>query len=206
MKKVFLYFLFLITYSSPLFAAPNLTVEISMDVRSATAAAAKKDATESALRSGVLQVLSRYSDRAIVENLIAGADEAILQNLVASTSIANEKTSKTAYSARFSITLDRMAVEKWYADNNVPNFLSAADESSDRMIISIELANGLADWAALNQIIREDGDNYGLSLRSIFRNSASAYIRTNKRRKFQNICAAAGWGVSSRDGVVRISK
>lgn len=207
MLKKILYFLLIVNCQlSIAFAAPNLTTEINMDIRAATATAAKKDATDSAMRSAAIQILARYSDRAIVENLIMGADDAALQNLVASTSISNEKSSKTAYSARLAITLDRPAVEKWYNENNIPNFLAAADESKDRMVISIDLANGLSDWAALNHIMREDGDNYGLTLRSIFRNSASAWILTNKRRKFQNVCISNGWNISSRDGTIRISK
>ena len=187
-------------------AAPNLTAELNMNVAGNSAAAAKKDATESALRGGIIQILARYSDRAVVENLIMGADDSILHNLVASTGITNEKSSKTAYSAKISITLDRMAAEKWYADNNVPNFLNAADESKDRSIIAIELANGLADWAALNQAVREDGGAYGLSLRSIFRNSATAYVLSAKRKKFVNLLAASGWRVWSQDGILRVSK
>ncbi|MDR1071532.1 MAG: hypothetical protein LBL21_02750 [Rickettsiales bacterium] len=191
--------------SAALPAAPNMQAEVGADMRAATAAAAKREAADSAVRSGVMQVLARYSDRMVVENLIAGADEQALQNLVAAMSISNERQSKTAYSAKFSITLDRAAVEKWYADNNVPNFLSAADESSDRTVISIDLS-GLGDWAELNRIVREDGTNFGLTLRSIFRNSATAYILANKRRRFQTLVASGGWTVSSRDGVVRIAK
>jgi hypothetical protein len=202
-----LLYLFLVTCSLlPAYAAPDLTVEIAMDVRAGTAAAAKKDATESAVRSGVIAVLGRYSDRAVVENLVMGADESVIQNLVASTSIANEKTSKTAYAAKYSVTLDRVAVEKWYSENNVPNFLSAADESKDTSLIAIDFANGLSDWAELNQIVRGSGDNYEMSLKTMFRSSATAYILTAKRRKFQNLVASNGWNVSNRDGIIRISK
>ncbi|MDR1027601.1 MAG: hypothetical protein LBL46_04260 [Rickettsiales bacterium] len=187
-------------------AAPNLTAEMNMNVSGSSAAAAKKDAAESALRGGIIQILARYSDRAVVENLIMGADDAALQNLVASTGIANEKSGKTAYSAKISITLDRGAAERWYNDNNVPNFLNAADESKDRSVIAIELPGGLADWAALNQVIRDDGGNYELSLRSIFRNSATAYVLTSKRRKMTGLLSADGWRVWTQDGVVRVSK
>jgi hypothetical protein len=192
--------------AAPAFAAPNLTVEINMDARATAAAAAKKEATESAVRAGAIIILGRYSDRAIVENLITGSDDAAVQNLVAATSISNEKTSRTAYSARFSITLDRVAVEKWYSDNNVPNFLSAADESRERSVVSMEFSNGLSDWVELNQIMRDSGENYEMSVRTIFKTGATAQILTNKRRKFQNLCAANGWIVSNRDGVLRISK
>lgn len=188
------------------FAAPNLTAEIRVDMRASTAAAAKKDAVDSAIRNAVIQIVARYSDKAIVENLLMGVEDIVLQNLVSSTSITSEKTSKTAYSADFSVTLDRVALEKWYSDNNVPNFLSAADESQDKSIISIELTNGLSDWASLNQLVRDDGNDYGLGLRSIFRNSATAYILTRKRYKFQNLCVSAGWSVSVKDGIVRIKK
>ncbi|MDR1826438.1 MAG: hypothetical protein LBQ49_01975 [Rickettsiales bacterium] len=206
MKKIFSAFCFAFLFFSALSAAPNMTAEINMDVRAATAAKAKADASDSAIRSGVIQVLSRWSDRAVVENLIMGADDAVLQNLVASTSISNEKTSKTAYTAKFSVTLDRAAVDKWYNDNNVPNFLAAAIGSDDRAAVYIEMPNGLNDWIQLNQAVRESGDSYDMVLKSIFKNSATASIRASQRRKFQNLCLSAGWHVSSRDGVVRISR
>jgi hypothetical protein len=208
MKKLFCLLLAVCCASlaSPARAAPNLTAEINIDMRADTAAAAKNDAMGSAIRSGVIAVLGRYSDRAIVENLIMGADESVIQNLAISTSISNERTSKTAYSANFSVTLDRVAVEKWYGDNNVPNFMSAADESKDKSVISIDFANGLSDWAELNQILRDSGENYEMSIRTMFGTSATAYILTNKRRRFQSLAAANGWSVSSRDGILRISK
>jgi hypothetical protein len=205
MKKLIFLLLIASRLAPQAFAAPNLSAEMNMDVRAATASAAKKDATESAVRIGAIQILSRYSDRAVVENLIMGADESVLQNLVAATSIEGERQSKTAYSARFSITLDRQAVEKWYESNNVPNFLAAADESRDRSIISIDIG-GLADLAELKRIVREDATDYGFVLRSIFRNSATAYVLANKRRRLQNLLASNGWRVWSQDGIVRISK
>ena len=82
----------------------------------------------------------------------------------------------------------------------------AADGSDERQVIHIEMSGGLADWTALNQAMRDSGDDFGLSVRSIHSTSATAYILTAKRRKFQNMCAANGWAVSSRDGVLRISK
>ena len=187
-------------------AMPNMTAEISMDARANTAAAAKREANESAVRAAVMQVLARYSDRAAVENIVMGADEGALQNMVAATSISNEKTSKTAYGAKFSITLDRAAVEKWYADNNVMNFLTAADDSNERVVVSMEFSNGISDWTELNRIMREGGDAYGLTMRTIFRTSATAYIPTNKKRKFQMLCSSNGWSVTSRDGVLKIAK
>ena len=188
------------------YAAPNLTAEINMDIRANTAAAAKREATESATRAGVLQVAARYSDRAIVENLIVGADDSVLQRLVAATSIANEKSSRTAYGAKFSIIIDRGALEKWYNDNSIPNFLAAADGSTDKTIVVIELNNGVSDWMALNQMIRESGDDYGLAVRSIFRNSATAHMLEHKRQKFRQLCLNSGWSVSTREGIMRVAK
>ena len=197
---------FFILYSPVAVAAANLVAEINMDIRAATASKAKAEASEAAIRSGAIQILSRYSDRAIIENLISNADDDALQNLVASVRISNEKTSKTAYAARFSITLDRGAVEKWYGDNNVLNFLGPTEEDTDRTAVYIEMSNGINDWVHLNQVIRESGESYGLALKSIFRNNATASIIASKRRKFQGACAGAGWSVSWRDGIVRISK
>lgn len=205
MKKFALFFglLFIPTF---VFAAPNLTAEITMDIRADTADAAKKEATSTAIRGGVIQILQRYSDRAVVENLVMGRDDSELQNLVSAVSITSEKQSRTAYSAKFTITVDRSAMEKWYADNSVPNFLSAADESKDKTVIYMNFANGLSDWAALNQTIAADGNDYGLSLKTIFGNSATAYVLTNKRYKFTNLCVANGWTVTNQNGVIRITK
>lgn len=188
------------------YSAPNLTAKINMDIRATTGARAKSDATDAAVRSGVIQVLSRYSDRAIVENLLMGADDAQLQTFVATMSISNERVSKTAYAADFSITIDRTQIEKWYTENNVANFLAAADDSDERQIIHIEMSNGLDDWTLLNQAMRDSGDSFGLTVRSIYNNSATAYILTAKRRKFQTMCANSGWHVSFRDGILHISK
>ena len=194
-------------FISDVFAAPNLTAEINMDIRAATASKAKAEASESATRGGIIQVLSRYSDRAVVENLIMGADETVLQNLVASTRISNEKTSKTAYAAHFTVTLDRAAAMKWYGDNNVPNFLDATDGADDGAVtVHIELSNGVSDWVHLNQIMRESGESFGLSLKSIYRNNATASIRASKKRRFQSLCASSGWTVGARDGSLRIAR
>ena len=206
MRKIRAFLIISFAVIGAAFAAPNLTTEINMDIRAGTASKAKAEASDAAVRGGIIQIASRYADRATVENLIMGADDDALQNLVVATRISNEKTSKTAYAARFSITLDRAALEKWYSANNVPNFLAAADDSDDRIAVAIEMSNGLSDWVALNQAVRESGDNYGLILRSIFRGGATASIRASKKRKFQSVCANAGWSVSSRDGAIRIAK
>jgi len=187
-------------------AAPNLSADINADIRAATAAEAKREATDYAVRTGVTAVLSRYSDRLIIDHLLDGMDAAALHNLVAATSISNEKLSKTAYAARFSITLDRGAVEKWFAANNVPNYISASDESKDRMIIIAVFPNGIGDWAELSRLARESGEKYDLSIRTMYRNRATAYILTNKSRKFQSLAAANGWTVGNRDGIIQISK
>lgn len=206
MKKIPIVCSLLFAVFTAAFAAPNMTIEINMDMRASTASKAKADATDAATRSGIIQVMSRYADRAAVENLVMGADDAALQNLVAAVRISNEKSSKTAYAARFSITVDRAGLEKWYIENNVPNFLSAADDSDDRVGVSIEMSNGISDWTLLNHALRESGENYGLVVKSIYRNSATASIYGAKRNKFRNMCAAAGWSVSSRDGILRIAR
>jgi hypothetical protein len=204
MRKLFT--LFFSLFMGIAYAAPNLTAEINMDVRADTAAAARREATDSATRGGVIQVLARYSDRVMVENLIMSADEATLNRLVAAVSISNERSSRTAYSATFSITLDRGAMDRWYSDNNVPNFLAAADGPRDKSLIVIQLNNGLDDWRMLNQMMRESGQDFGLTVRSIFRNSATAHIYTRHQRAFRQLCANNGWIVSTQEGVMRIAR
>ncbi|MDR2770132.1 MAG: hypothetical protein LBB08_01645 [Rickettsiales bacterium] len=208
MKKIIELFLFFCASAFaviPAVAAPNLSSEINMKISAASASTAKREATESATRSAVIQILSRYGDRAGIENIIAGADESVLNALIATTSISREKLSKTAYEARFAITLDRSAVEKWYADNNMPSSLPASEEV-DLALVALELPNGLADWTDLKLLLLSDGDNYGLVVRSISGIGATAHIFTNKRRKFQNLVASAGWAVSNAGGFLKISR
>jgi len=124
---------------------------------------------------------------------------------VSSTGISNERTSRTAYSAKFTVTFSKDAVEKWYADNNVAHFMDAADGSGNRSLVVIEVRN-LTDWATLKHALRTDSANFNLRINSIFRNSATAYVNARERGRFQILARNNGWHASAADGILRISK
>ena len=204
MKKLLIAFIANILFITNLYAV-NLSVTVDADKRAATAAAAKRDATNSATRSAALIVLSRYASRYMVESALANMDDAELSNMVSTISISNERASRTAYSASFTIRFDQRAVERWYSDNNIMNFLAMATGAGNRSLVMIDVG-GLGDWARLKKTIRESGENFNLTIHSIFRGQATAYVATIQRRNLQNLMIANGWRATSYDGILRISR
>jgi len=202
MKKLILLFFALFATSA---SAVNLTSIIDQEMTGNSAAAARQSANNAAIRAAASEVLGRYADRNLVAEALAETDDTRLLNMVSTTSIANERTSRTVYSARFTITFSRSAMERWYGDNNIVNFMDMADGAGNRSLVVIEIRD-LTDWAALKRAIREDSANFNLRISSIFRNSATAYVNSRERGRFQTLARYNGWHASSSDGILRLSK
>jgi len=185
--------------------AVNLTSIIDHGTSGSTAASAKQSANNAAIRAAASEVLGRYADRGLVSEALDNTEDARLLNMVTSTSISNERASRTAYSARFTISFSRSAMEKWYGENNIADFLGAADDSGNRSLVVIEVKD-LREWAALRQAMRSASTDFNLRINSIFRNSATAYVNARERYKFQTLARSNGWNASASDGVLRISK
>ena len=189
-------------------AAPNLTDSVQVERTAETAFAAKSDAMNYARRRAFNKVVARYSDRAAVEALSEGMTDAQVLNMVGSSSIANEMTSNTAYSALVTITFDRPAIERWLRENNVPNFISATDDTGPRAQVFFQITGGLREWAGLTKELREAGvwKELDVKLTSIWGQNVSATIAGGRRREFINAMRGAGWKVSEEDGIVKTSR
>lgn len=189
-------------------AAPNLAYTVAAEQTAETALAAKSSAMNNARRQAFNSILSRYSDRSIVERLSEDMTDAELLDFIGTTSIADEKTSATAYSANITITLDRAAAEKWLRVNNVPNYLAAADDSGPRSQVFFHISGGLNQWVALAKDLRGSGvwSDLDLKVSSIWGQNVSATIAGGRRYAFVSAVRNLGWKVSEEDGIVRVSK
>ena len=188
-------------------AAPNLSYTISVEQDSATAVAAKTAALGNARRAAFENVLSKYAEREAIENLSSELKDADILNLVGTMSIADEKSSATAYSATVTITLDRAAVQKFLDDNNVPNYMGMYDEITSRVPVFFDVA-GLRNWAALVRDLREAGvwGDLDIKISSIWGRQVSATIRAGRKKEFIKSVHAAGWRVWEENGMLRASK
>jgi len=193
---------------SAVYAAPNLTDTVSVEQTADTAFAAKTAAMNSARRQIWGNVVSRYADANMVSTLSANLTDSDVLNMVGSTSIANEKTSATSYAADVTATLDRDALAKWLRDNNVPNYLSAADDSGARTQVFFDVAGGLRAWVSLNQSLRSAGvmDDANMKLASIWGRNVSATINTGQKGAFAASLRNLGWNVSEQNGILRVKK
>ncbi|MCL2331669.1 MAG: hypothetical protein FWC61_03955 [Proteobacteria bacterium] len=186
-------------------AAVNLTGTASVEKTASTAAAAKSLATDDARRQIAIAVLSRYSDPKTISMLIKNASDSDMTGLIASSGIDNEKTSATAYSANFTMTLDPDATAKWLRDNNVPNYMSAADNSGDRAIIFFNIG-GLKQWAGLKQKLRDSDMDSELELKTMQGRNISATIPSARREGFVNALRSLGWTVTDDNGILRATR
>ena len=131
----------------------SLVGTVSVNQTSTTAANAKINATNSARRQILLNVLSQYSDKTALNELLQNSSNDDLMNLVSSTSVANEQISADAYSANITMSIDNAAVKNWLSANNVQNWVPLA-ETSEKFTALIVVSNGISDWAEIKRITR----------------------------------------------------
>ncbi|MDR1207059.1 MAG: hypothetical protein LBK26_01445 [Rickettsiales bacterium] len=196
------------SFTFSLWAAPNLTDTVAIEQTADTAFAAKSAAMNSARRQIFNNVISRYSDSKIIESLSSDMDDAAILNLIGTTSIANEKASDTGYAADITMTLDEGAVSKWLRDNNVPNYMSAADDAGSRTQVFFDISGGLKGWISLNKSLRVTGlaDDADMKLSGIWGRSATATIASESRNAFGSALKSLGWIVSEENGILRVRK
>ena len=134
--------------------AMTLSGTVSVNENSDTAANAKINALNSARRQILTVVLSQYSNKESLAELIEKTSSDDLMNLIVSTSVSNEQMSTTDYSAKITMNLDNEAVKKWLNENAVENWVPLT-ESDEKFTLVIVLPNGIQDWSELKRIVRE---------------------------------------------------
>jgi len=188
-------------------AALNMAYTMSVEQSAANAAAAKNAALNMARRAAFENVLSRYAEPGAIESLSAELRDADILNLVGTMSIADERSSATAYSATVTIILDRTASERLLAEHNVPSYMSLYDDIGSRTPVFFHVS-GLRNWAGMVRDLRaaDAWSDLDVSISSIWGRQVSATVRAGQGERFKNSMRAAGWWVWEENGVLRASK
>lgn len=186
------------------FAAPDLTGTTSVEKSADTALGAKNAAFNTARRNVIADVLSRYSDVKLVSAVLENTPDADLVPLISTSSISNERASNTIYNATFTMTLDRVMVGRWMAENNIPNYMAAADSAGDRITMFFYIGGGLRQWSGLMTNLREMGLDRDIELKTMQGQNVSATIPTAEKNKYLNALRELGWRVTDTDGILRI--
>ena len=181
----------------------NLSGSISVNETSDTAANAKTNAVNSARRQILSGVLSQYSNKDALNELIKNTSNDDLMNLISSSSVANEQMSSNSYSAKITMNIDNDATKKWLTENNVQNWIPLA-ENSERFTVLMVVSNGIQDWAELKRVVRDD--NIEIETQSIVGNQIVAKMPLTYRTKFTAAVKNAGWKFADNGGVLQIWK
>lgn len=188
--------------SSDAFGA-TLSGSVFVNQTSDTAANAKINALNSARRQILTNVLSQYSDKNSLVELVKETSSEDLMNLILSSSVANEQMSSNGYSANITMNIDNDAVKKWLNGKGVQNWVPLA-ESDEKFTVSIIVPNGVQDWAELKRIARED--NIEIETQNLKGNRIIAKLPLSYRAKFTAVVRGAGWKFADNDGVLQIWK
>ena len=181
----------------------NLSGSISVNETSDTAANAKINAVNSARRQILSGVLSQYSNKDALNELIKNTSNDDLMNLISSSSVANEQMSSNSYSAKITMNIDNDVTKKWLTENNVQNWIPLA-ENSERFTVLMVVSNGIQDWAELKRVVRDD--NIEIETQSIVGNQIVAKMPLTYRTKFTAAVKNAGWKFADNGGVLQIWK
>jgi len=181
----------------------ELNGSVSVTQVSDTAAKAKVNAMNLARRQILFNVLSQYSNKDYLNDALQKSSDEDLMNLVVSTSVSNEQISSTGYSANVMMNLDNDAIKRWLNDNGVQNWVPLK-QSDEKFTTFIVVQNGVADWAELKRIVRDD--NIDIETQSIIGNQILAKMPLNYRSKFTINIRNAGWKYADNGGILQVWK
>lgn len=200
MKRIF-YILSLFAMSAA--SAADLHGNVSLNITSDTATAAKNIAMVEARRQIVSDVLAQYSDRALLMDALGATSDEVLNSLIASTSIAGEQVSTTTYSANISMEIDAGAARSWLMENGIQNWLPNAD-GENRLVVLAEMSSPLVQWAELNDISRRE--KIDINVKNINGNQLMIDLPVTSRGAFTIALRENGWRYSNMDGALRVWK
>jgi hypothetical protein len=176
---------------------------VSVNQTSTTATNAKTYAANSARRQILFNVLSQYSDKTALKELLEKSSDDDLMNIISSTSVSNEQISADSYSATITMDIDNVAAKKLLNDNDVQNWIPLT-ETSEKFTASIVVANGIPDWAEIKRIARSG--NVEIETQSMSGRQIVVKLPLNYRTKFTAAVREAGWKYSDDEGVLHIWK
>lgn len=181
----------------------DLMGNVAVNRVSNTAADAKVDAMNFARRQILFDVLSQYSDKNYLKEVLDKYSDDELANLVISTSVSNEQISSDAYSANVKMLLDNDAIKRWLNENGVQNWVPSR-ESDENFNAFVVVQHGIADWAELKRIARND--NVDIEMQRMAGNQIFVKIPLNYRSKFTANIRNLGWKYTDNGGILQVWK
>ena len=203
MKKLLL--LLLLTVGGGAYAA-ELIGSAYVNMTSDTSSAAKTMAINDARRQILIDKLSPYAMSEQLVPAIKDAKNADLVNLIAETKIDNEKISDTAYSAKITMTVDKVASRTWMVENDIQNWLNDGS-NTDVFVAQITLGDDtIADWADFNRVMRAERIDF--TTKYIVGKSVTVELPTPSRASITIALRGAGWRTASSaaDELMRVWK
>ena len=181
----------------------ELSDTVPVNQTSDTAATEKNKATDMALRQILYNVLSQYSTREELNNLIYNTSSDDLMNLISSTSVSNEQISSDTYSANITMIVDNYAAKKWLDMAGIQNWIPL-EEAREKFTLFIVVPNGLADWAELKRITRSG--NVEIETQTMTGNQIVARLPLNYQSSFMIGIRDAGWKYTNNGGILQVWK
>ncbi len=178
--------------------------EVTVNISSDTAVNAKNIAFDEARRQVLSETLRQYADVDSLTEAIKNANSADLANMVSASTIGNEQSSNTTYSARISISFDDDAVRSWLTNNQIQNWLPDTSVQDSVAVIVNMSANRLSQWIELTDIARTE--KIDIQPQKISGNIINLVIPVDKRGAFTIALREHGWKYADTDGALRIWK
>lgn len=188
----------------PSFASDLLHGEATVNITSDTAVNAKNIAFDEARRQVLSDALRQYADEDMLAEAIKDISFADLANMVTASSIGDEQSSDTTYSARISISFDDGAVRTWLNNTQVQNWLPDTSAQDSVAVIVKMSANRLPQWIELTDIARTE--KIDIQPQKISGNIINLIIPVDKRGAFTIALRERGWRYADTDGALHIWK
>lgn len=203
MKKIIFGLFLTVFMAAPSFANDIYTGTAFVNVTSDTAATAKNMAMEEARVQIIKEVLSKQvKDQAAFNELMKKTQAKDLLPLVLRTNIEGERLSSTTYSANIKMSLDRIAAKKWLDEASVPNWIADDSVAADKVLVFVDITNGLRDVIEFNRVLREKSITY--DMRQISGGNLSILIPKDSMASFKSSVVAGGWKADNTETGLRV--
>ena len=201
MKKLLV--VFVLCLCGGVAVAGDLIGSANVSITSDTSAAAKTMALNDARRQILTDKLKSY---AMVDQLLPAIKEAKnadLVPLISETNIDKEKISNTAYSAKITMTIDKVAARAWMNENNVQNWLNDGS-STDMFVAQIVLKDAIPEWADFNRVMR--AERVDAKTKYISGTTVTVELPAASRASLTIALRRAGWHTAATDDIMRVWK
>ena len=184
--------------------AADLVGSAFVNITSDTAATAKKMAMDEARRQILNETLSPYSDSGALRAAIANEKSSVLTDLISSSGISGERLSDTTYSAKITMTVNKVAAKNWLNLNEVQNWIPMDDVSDDVFAAVLVLGDRLTDWSDVRRVAA----NANIDLDTVAIKDGQILFNAPRGRRGALTLAVrdAGFRYADRDGVLYIFK